>query len=501
MKSIKKFWCKVIVFVTLTGLLLSHINNVLLIKGAELKLWSCVSTYSGFYDLEKNSTDLLIFGTSHAFYNIIPQRLYDEYGIRSYNMGTPMQTMLDSYYMLKETLKYQSPKVVALEVLNTFFDHSLEHNEIANWTALGYMRWSMNKVEAIHAVCKDVDYSDPINFYLTNIRFHGNWKSLKMSSYSYWFYRNRTESKGYYPVMRISNDSFEPIEMDESASPRVMHDIVLQYLVKFVDLCKENNIQLILFKCPTNEWTAGFWKSTHSFAEEKGIPFYDFNLSQNYQQLGFDYANDIAGTGHCNVRGAIKCTDYLGKILTEEFNLSGQPDKQWEKTRPFMDKIVSMQNISAENNIDHYLEYLDNPLYTVFFSIKADGMEGMSQKTAAQMKKLGLFQHGEPRIGQEYVAVIDQGSVVYEQIGGEDCGHIGLLSNGKVRYDLVSSTSRDPGSSRIMISDVAGNNDYCVDWKGFNIVVYDQDDMCLIDSCNYNPMDGNKNIVHKDIGY
>ena len=128
-------------------------------------------------------------------------------------------------------------------------------------------------------------------------------------------------------------------------------------------------------------------------------------------------------------------------------------------------------------------------------------MEGMSQKTAAQMKKLGLFQHGEPRIGQEYVAVIDQGSVVYEQIGGEDCGHIGLLSNGKVRYDLVSSTSRDPGSSRIMISDVAGNNDYCVDWKGFNIVVYDQDDMCLIDSCNYNPMDGNKNIVHKDIGY
>lgn len=501
MKSIKRFWCKAIMFVILAGLLLSHINNVLLIKGSELKLWNCVSTYSGFYGLEKNSTDLLVFGTSHAFYGIIPQRLYDEYGIRSYNMGTPMQTMLDSYYMLRETLKYQSPKAVALEVHSTFFDHYADHNEVANWMALGYMRWSMNKVEAIHAVCKDVDYNDPISFYLTNIRFHGNWKSLKMNGYSYRFYRNRTESKGYYPALRISKDSYEPIEMDDSASPHIMQDIILEYLVKFVDLCKENNIQLILFKCPTNEWTEGFWKCTHSFAEEKGIPFYDFNVSQNYRQLGFDYGNDIAGTGHCNVRGAIKCTDYLGKILTEEFNLSRHLDEQWDKTRPFMDKVISMQNISAENDIDKYLEYLGNPLYTVFFSVKEDGMEGMSQKTLAQMRELGLFRHGEPGIGQEYVAVIDRGGVAYEQIGGEACGHIGLLADGKVRYDLASSASKEPGSSRITLCDVSGNVDYCMDWKGLNIVVYDQDDMCVIDSCSYDPIGGNKIVEHKYLGF
>ena len=77
--------------------------------------WPTTATYLDFYDLERDSVDVLFMGSSHAgsFFN--PQILYDTYNIVSYNLSSEQQSMLVTYYWLKEALRYQSPKVVILD--------------------------------------------------------------------------------------------------------------------------------------------------------------------------------------------------------------------------------------------------------------------------------------------------------------------------------------------------------------------------------------------------
>ena len=94
----------------------------------------------GFYDEPKNSIDVLVLGSSNAYTAIIPNVIYNEYGITSYVLGSSVQRMWISYYYLEEALKYQKPKVVALEVFCAKFPTL--NNEDRNRKALDYMKIS-----------------------------------------------------------------------------------------------------------------------------------------------------------------------------------------------------------------------------------------------------------------------------------------------------------------------------------------------------------------------
>lgn len=92
------------------------VNRILIPKCYYDDSWPTTSTYQGFYQMEKDSVDVLFLGSSCAAAGLNPQEFYDSYGIRSYNLGCEGQSLLTSYYWLEEALRFQSPKVVVLEV-------------------------------------------------------------------------------------------------------------------------------------------------------------------------------------------------------------------------------------------------------------------------------------------------------------------------------------------------------------------------------------------------
>ena len=107
---------KCLIFCLLAVLMVHGINRVLKIKGQEYGVYSPYAQYGGFYEMEKNTVDVLFLGSSHCYCGFSPQEFYDRCGIRSYNLGSSRQSTWLSYYWLREALKTQTPQAVVMDV-------------------------------------------------------------------------------------------------------------------------------------------------------------------------------------------------------------------------------------------------------------------------------------------------------------------------------------------------------------------------------------------------
>ena len=184
MKQKIRIGIKFLAFVSITCLCVGLVNEWLKPEYYYNETWPTTNTYEDFYKLEKESADVLILGSSHAVSCINPQVIYDNYGITSYNLGCGQQSMLVSYYWLREALKYQSPKAVILETytFHKYYDNyvysDLNCSETAVRKAMDVMRFSPLKWEA----GKAIEELDPtqigLSFSLLNIRYHTRWTCL-----------------------------------------------------------------------------------------------------------------------------------------------------------------------------------------------------------------------------------------------------------------------------------------------------------------------------------
>ena len=90
---------KCVLFLLILLCSLTAINKVLVPKYIlKNSTWPTTSSYRQFYKMEPNSIDVLFFGSSVCVNAFIPQEIYNDYGIRSYNLGSEQQSIFLSYY-------------------------------------------------------------------------------------------------------------------------------------------------------------------------------------------------------------------------------------------------------------------------------------------------------------------------------------------------------------------------------------------------------------------
>ena len=113
---------RAVLFLCLFFLMIYVVNRTLTPNYLYSSTNPMTETYRGFYKMKKNTIDVLFLGSSHTASGFNPQDLYNEYGIRGYNLGSNSQNLWVSYYWLREALQYQSPKVVVLDCYMLFID-------------------------------------------------------------------------------------------------------------------------------------------------------------------------------------------------------------------------------------------------------------------------------------------------------------------------------------------------------------------------------------------
>ncbi|MBR1470135.1 MAG: SGNH/GDSL hydrolase family protein [Lachnospiraceae bacterium] len=274
-----------------------------------------------FYQ-EKMDHDVVFVGDCELYENISPVTMWEQYGISSYIRGSAQQLIWQSYYLMEDTLRYETPKVFVFNVLSLKYNEP--QKETYNRMTLDGMRWSASKAEAVRVSMlpeeQFADYVFPI------LRYHSRWQELEKDDLTYLFRRDKVTHSGYY--MRVDVRPAENIPDPRPLGDYAFGENAWFYLEKMRLLCEEHGVRLILVKAPSlmPHWYAEWDEQVAAYAQEHGLPYYNF--LETAEEYGLDYMTDTYDAGlHLNLSGAEKLGSYFGRILSEDY---GVPDRRQE---------------------------------------------------------------------------------------------------------------------------------------------------------------------------
>ena len=265
------------------------------------------------YYKETSSHDVLFVGDCEVYENFTPATLYAEYGITSYIRGSAQQLVWQSYYLLEEMLKTETPKVVVYNVLALKYGEP--QNEAYNRMTLDGMKPSLTKWKAVMAsMTHEESFASSL---LPLLRFHDRIGQLSAEDFDALFSRPTVSYKGYLMQTGVEGgvSDREGIPLTDYTLPKTS----MEYLEKMRLICEEKGVELILIKSPTNHWKY-YWydewdEQVKDYAEAHGLSYYNF--IPLCDEIGIDWNTDTYDKGaHLNVYGAEKLTAYFGKVLT-----------------------------------------------------------------------------------------------------------------------------------------------------------------------------------------
>lgn len=238
-----------------------------------------------------DSIDVIVLGDSLSYSSISPMRLFKDYGFTSYVCGQSGQKMTETEDMLKTALSVQKPRVVLLEVNALFRD-------VSGMSSLN------DRIESF------------LNYHIPVFRGHDTWKSLVMDKeYA------EENYKGF--AFRCTVEPYEKKGnyMKDTGQTRELTDTIRAQMDRIIRLCEEADTQLVLLGTPS---PANYNYAKHmalsEYAREKSLVWLDMNLL--LKEVGIDWKTDSLDQGdHLNLSGAEKVTAYLGKYLSEKFEL------------------------------------------------------------------------------------------------------------------------------------------------------------------------------------
>ncbi|HOC08546.1 MAG TPA: SGNH/GDSL hydrolase family protein [Bacillota bacterium] len=287
-----------------------------------------------YYSEDKNH-DVIFIGDCEVYESFSPITLWEHYGITSYIRGSAQQLIWQSYYLLEETLKYEKPEVVVFNVLAMKYDQP--QKETYNRMTLDGMRMSLSKLKAIRASMmedeKFVEYIFPL------LRYHSRWSELTAEDFRYMFRKDKLFHNGYY--MRVDVRPVQTVPKGRKLADYRFGERAYYYLDRMVELCKENDIELVLIKAPSlypywyDEWEV----QMEEYAAKHGLLY--INFLELIDEVGIDFSKDTYDAGlHLNVTGAEKMSIYFGKILRDTYRLKDRRDdpelsRLWQQKAEF----------------------------------------------------------------------------------------------------------------------------------------------------------------------
>lgn len=282
----------------------------------------------GFYKEPKNSLDVIFMGNSDVYRGVSPITLWDEYGIASYNYVSSGQRMWTAYYMLVESLKYQKPELIVLNMDSAF--NESQSSESNYRKVFDNMKLSKNKIDAITDPVFQNKKSEIFSYIFPIYRFHSRWSELETKDFTKAFKRTKFDYKGLDLTVDVKPYTKNDY-MQRDTTEKQIGEKCDKYLNKIINICKENNIQLLLIELPSaDSWSQDLSNKTTEFAKQHELEFIDLNLLLN--EMDFSWQTDTADGGdHLNVYGAEKVSKYLGKILKENYSIKDRKeDKAYE---------------------------------------------------------------------------------------------------------------------------------------------------------------------------
>ena len=283
---------------------------------------------SEYYD-KAGGHDVIFVGDCEVYANFTPMEMYRQAGIKAYVRGTSQQLLWQSYYVLAETFRYETPKVVVFNVNAMRYSEPVK--EEFNRLTIDKMRWSGEKVGIIQASMTEEE--NFLSYVFPILRYHSRFSQLTAEDFTYLFRDKQITWQGH-----LVNDNVKPLgrlPSKKALADYSFGDICWEYLEKMRLLCEENGAELVLIKAPSvyPYWYEQYDAQIEEYAAKHGLTFYNF--LDHVEEIGIDYQVDTYDAGlHMNLDGATKLSTYFAKILSEKHGL---PDHRGD---PVFDEML-----------------------------------------------------------------------------------------------------------------------------------------------------------------
>lgn len=313
-----------IIFIILFVISFIKVSDCLRHKG-----WNHNATAT-FFQLPAGQIDVVLVGTSHVYMGLYPMDMWDEAGITSYNIATPSQGLPSSYYLIKEAIHRQHPKVIVLDTYGIKHDNgyfSVERLHMATDSIpFGPVKLELYR-DLLPKLLPEQQWSE---FYFPIIRYHERWKELK-----------KRDFVNYKTFMRGSVLDYEIFPCEETPDITAcgeISDINRDYLEKIAALCEAEGVQLVICQIPfpMDENYIPIREKANTmltYAVTNHIPTLD--MEQIKKELQLDYQKDFKDDNHLNSTGGEKVSRYFANWLVKQCNLQDHRGDdafaQWEE--------------------------------------------------------------------------------------------------------------------------------------------------------------------------
>ena len=274
-------------------------------------------SFTSQYYQEAGGHDVIFIGDCEVYSNFSPMELYRQQGITAYVRGNSQQLIWQSYYILQETLRYETPKAVVWNVNAMRYAEPV--SEAYNRLAMDKMRWSEEKVRMILASMTEEE--DFWSYVFPVLRYHSRFDELTGEDMEYLFREKDNTFNGY--LMEKGVVPLGTLPRKRPLADYAFDELCWDYLDKMRTVCEEHGVELILIKAPSvyPYWYDEYDLQIEEYAAQYGLAFYNF--LDYVDQMGIDYNTDTYDAGlHLNLDGTTKLTTFFGKILAEEHGLA-----------------------------------------------------------------------------------------------------------------------------------------------------------------------------------
>lgn len=313
---------KAISFILIFLLLLTGVSYIVRTNG------NVKNRFAGFYAEEKDSIDVLMFGGSTIGTSFSPGYMWGEYGFTSYPLSSNTQRPKAIKYLLEEAYKYQAPELVVIELrMFTYEDEELKKDEPHIREVTDNMRYSAHRLKTVRDLTDGVEnFEDKLAYYFDIIKYHSNWAMFFFKEeWQKITYSKADLHKGYEYSEKITNfegkeDDYIPVDRLEPI-PQEQEEM-LRELIGFL----REKEQKALFVVTPGIMDKNYFAQMNymkGIIESEGFTYLN-TLDYTEYNIGWDYYD----RGHLNIWGAQKCSDFLGQVISENYDIA---DKRGHK--------------------------------------------------------------------------------------------------------------------------------------------------------------------------
>lgn len=259
------------------------------------------------YCLQESKDEIMILGSSRAAHHYVPQIFEDSLGMSCYNAGSDGMCIYYHYAILASRIhRGCAPKMVVYEAMAS--DAEVSNGATFSLdAALDRLAPHYGEIPAIDSLFAYNGWKEKLKLMSKTYRYNSKLVQTIKCNYIPW-----PEDRGYEALMGKmeikGGKAADVLDVNDNAE---IEERKLEYMQKLIDLCKANNVKLVMCFSPyyNSKPTKGI-ELIKDMASRNGVLFLDYGQNERFQNP--EYFQDAS---HLNDTGARAYTEEILKQI------------------------------------------------------------------------------------------------------------------------------------------------------------------------------------------